>query len=362
MSALRSEGWSVRPSFVAHGPTAPVTLLADDQGLTQLAGVFPVAWQTPWEEVSQIELVRRGRAMLLSATIGGTRYQWRRRDLDDFEELRALVLAHGGAVGRRRRRAGVAAVASVVLLASVAGGVAAFFTGASSGVDELRAAQHADLRLADLPAGWTTAPTSILGFLFPAGSERVSTTTTAAPPHSVWSTITAQFQRCLGVSAATDRVYGAAGQLPDYQATSPFFSSSNYGGAQVASTAQYYATTTMVRRDVAEMSRPGFGACFAASQASIVLSELTGVNTQVSGARDWQPTTLLHGWARGGVASVELPTLTRRLHLVVVVVAGGHYELTLAALMGRWPQSQPLLDTLVDTLKARISSSSSAAL
>ena len=57
MSALRSEGWSVRPSFVAHGPTAPVTLLADDQGLTQLAGVFPVAWQTPWEEVSQIELV-----------------------------------------------------------------------------------------------------------------------------------------------------------------------------------------------------------------------------------------------------------------------------------------------------------------
>ncbi len=351
----------MRPSFVAHGPTSPVTLLADDEGMTQLAGVYPVAWQTPWEEISQLELVRRGRTMRLSATIATTRYQWRRHDLDDFEEVRTLVLAHGGRVGRRRRRAGVAAVATVVLLASVAGGVAAFFTRGSGGVNELRAAQHADLRLADLPTGWSIVPTSILGFLFPAGSQRVATSTTAPPAHSVWATVTEQFQRCLGVSAASDRVYGAAGQMPNYQATSPFFSSSAYGGAQVGMTAQYYATTTMVRRDVAEMSRPRFGACFAASQASLVLSELTGVTTRVSGAQSWQPTTLVHGWDRGGVVSLVLPTLATRLHLVVVVVAGGHYELTLAAMVGQWPQSQSLIESLVNTLKARIVSSSATA-
>jgi len=59
MSApLRSDGWSVRPSFVPHGAVTPVTLLADENALTQLAGVPTVAWQTPWSELSNIQFVR----------------------------------------------------------------------------------------------------------------------------------------------------------------------------------------------------------------------------------------------------------------------------------------------------------------
>jgi len=39
MSApLRSDGWSVRPSFVPHGAVTPVTLLADENALTQFGG------------------------------------------------------------------------------------------------------------------------------------------------------------------------------------------------------------------------------------------------------------------------------------------------------------------------------------
>ena len=41
MTSLRSEEWAVRPPFVENGPTSPVTLLMDDAGLTQLAGIPP---------------------------------------------------------------------------------------------------------------------------------------------------------------------------------------------------------------------------------------------------------------------------------------------------------------------------------
>jgi len=58
MSLLRSEDWSVKPSFVPNGPTSPVVLLIDDTTLTQLAGIPPVAWQTPWSELGNLELVK----------------------------------------------------------------------------------------------------------------------------------------------------------------------------------------------------------------------------------------------------------------------------------------------------------------
>ena len=72
-SPLRSEGWSVRPSFVSNGPTSPVTLLSDDAGLTQLAGEPMVAWQTPWSELTNLQLLRFAKGMALFATVGGVR-------------------------------------------------------------------------------------------------------------------------------------------------------------------------------------------------------------------------------------------------------------------------------------------------
>jgi len=86
MSApLRSDGWSVRPSFVPHGAVTPVTLLADENALTQLAGVPTVAWQTPWSELSNIQFVRFARGMALFATAAGVRYCWRNPSRNDFE-------------------------------------------------------------------------------------------------------------------------------------------------------------------------------------------------------------------------------------------------------------------------------------
>jgi hypothetical protein len=120
-AALRSAGWTVQPSFVPNGAVAPVTLLLDDQAITQLAGEPPVAWQTPWSELSNLQLVRFARGLALFATVAGVRYAWRNPSRGDFEALRAHVVAHGGSTTRHRRRAGIYSVAVVVLVAALAG-------------------------------------------------------------------------------------------------------------------------------------------------------------------------------------------------------------------------------------------------
>lgn len=364
MSApLRSGGFTVRPSFVPHGPTTGVTLLADDRGLTQLAGIPDVAWQTPWEELHQVELVRVGRTMALFATAGGVRYCWRRADLDDFEAWREVVLAHDGRVRRRTRRTGVLVVAGVVLLASFAGGIAALFTSSGPPAGELKAVEAVNLTSADLPAWFHVTSSSLLTTMFPPAGQVVTSTTSTTQPaaNSAWARISRRFARCAGVAASRERVFGAAGQQPDYQVSSPVFTASSFAGIQLASTTQYYATTTMVSRDVAEMSRASFGACFAAANADILLTQLRGALPAVTPGTTWRPATYLGGWARGGVASVDVGAVSGPLHLVVAVAAAGHYEVTLSALVGSWPGARAFLTNALDTLVARVGSSSATA-
>ncbi len=367
MSAtLRSAGWSVRPSFAPHGPTEHVTLLADDRGLTQLAGIPDVAWQTPWSEMSDLQLVRSRAGVALFATVAGVRYCWRTRQLDDFETWREIVLERGGAVARRQRRVGVIVLIAVVLLASFGGGIAAFFSGQSTVNHELADARLVNLTLKDLPSGWTTSTASALGYLFPAASQVITSTTTPSTtttlsPTSMWRRVSGAFQKCMGVSAANDRVYGGAGQMPDYQVSSKIFTSPSLRFLQVASITQYYATTTMVLRDQREMSSPKFGACFVSSSASVILSGNSGVTSVAPQGQNWQPVTFARGWARGGEVYFAPSTTSAPLHLVMAVVVSGHYEVTLGALVSSWPQSKTFLAGLVNTLLSRITSSSSSA-
>lgn len=360
--ALRSPGWSVRPSFVPHGPTTGVTLLADETGITQLAGVPDVAWQTPWGALGHVQLVRFARSMALFATAAGVRYCWRNPSLDDYEAWRELVLAHGGEVARRPRRAGVAALVVVVLVASLAGGAVTFFSRGAAANPELASARAANLRLDDLPAGFATTTASFLEALEPPSGKVLTPTPTTEPtPTSQWGRISGLFQSCLGVSAARDRVFGAAGQQPDYQVTSPIFRGSVDGGIDLASTSQYYRTTTMVRKDVAEMSEPAFGSCFAAVNEAMVLTYVTGSVPHVAPGAAWRPVTFVPGWSRGGEIEVTIPGVGQPLYLVVAVIAGGHHEVTLTALVGEWPAARGLLSGLVNTIKGRIASTSSTA-
>ena len=153
MSApLRSTGWSVSPSFTPHAATSGLTLLFDEVGLTQLAGDPPVAWQTPWSEISNVELVRSRRKVALGATIGAVRYTWTTTSLADCDELAAIVVEHAGGVERRRSsRGAIIAVAVIVLVASLTGGIGAWLNRSSTSVDGLAGAKAINLTQEDLP-------------------------------------------------------------------------------------------------------------------------------------------------------------------------------------------------------------------
>jgi len=367
---LRSTGWSVAPGFTTHTATTDLTLLFDETGLTQLAGDPPVAWQTPWAELSDVEMVRSRRSLTLAATVGGVRYTWTNRSLADADRLGAVVVEHAGGVQRRRRRGVIVAVALLVLVASVTGGVGAWLNRSSTSVDELASVKAINLTQKDLPdafAPLTNATVSPLSAIFPAG-DQVITSTTKAPvtttttkSDQVFAQAAALFQDCLGVSARRDRVYGLAGQQPDYQVSSKIYSASSFGGIEVASTSQYYATSTMVRRDTREMSHPDFGSCFTTSNAAIVLSAFAKPQPTANIATNWRPLTFVRGWSRGGVTMVDLPYGIGALHLVMAVITRGHYEVTLGVLVNRWPRASLFASNLVNSMLARMTSASARA-
>ena len=360
MTTLRSEDWAVQPPFVPNGPTSPVTLLFDDAGLTQLAGIPAIAWQTPWSEIANIELVRVGHRMMLFASVANVRYLWRHRDLEGYDTLRAVVLEQGGIVTERRQRLGVYAVVAIVILASLGGGIAAWFNRGSAAKTELSDARHINLSLNDLPSDWYKTSNTVLNYLVsPPSKVYTSTTTTAPPKNSIGEQAAAVFQKCLGVSNAKDRVYGAAGQEPDYQVSSPIFNTNSLKGIELASTSQYYHSLTMVDKDNHEMSMTNFGSCFVTSSADIILSGLGTTIPKGVVATDWQPTTFSKGWSRGGVVSLALPNVKSKVQLVMVVITHGHYEVTLSAIVGSFKKSETLLNGLVNTLLSRTENSTS---
>ncbi|MCU1364159.1 MAG: hypothetical protein JWM55_1987 [Acidimicrobiaceae bacterium] len=365
MTTLRSEDWAVRPSFVPNGPTSPVVLLADDTTLTQLAGIPVVAWQTPWSEISALELIRFSHQMALFATIGGVRYCWRHRDLTDYDAVRTLVLEHGGVVSRRRRRAGVLVVVGVVVLASFAGGIAAWFNRGSHQVNEPADATSVNLTRNDLPGAWDHTSNAVLNYLVPPAGKIYrftnTTTTTAPAQNSSFAKAATVFQSCLGVTGRHDRIYGAAGQQPDIQVSSPIFTTNALGGIELASTTQYYRTTAMVEKDTHEMSMTNFGTCFVQSSASLILSGfgLTAPTTVV--ATKWHPPTFLKGWRRGGVVDITVPGVSAKLQLVMVVITHGHFEVTLSAIVESFAKSQALLAHEANVLVSRVTSTTSRA-
>ncbi len=364
MTNLRSEDWSVRPSFVANGPTSPVVLLADDFGLTQLAGIPAVAWQTPWSELTNLELVRFSHQMALFGTVGGVRYCWRHRELTDFESIQAVVLEHGGTVTHRKRRAGVLTIVAIVVLASFAGGIASWFNRGSGAAKELADAKAVNITLKDLPSNWYSTTQSVLNDLVPpAGTVYTSTTTptTAPAKKSAFSVAAGVFQTCLGVTNKNDRVYGAAGQQADFQVSSPVFTTNSLGGIEVASTSQYYKTTSMVAKDTKEMSKKNFGECMVDSSAALILTGAGVKNSGTPDATNWTPATFTKGWTRGGVVAITVPSVVSKLQLVEAVITNGHYEITLSALVGSFAKAKGTLNTLVNTLLSRTTTSTSKA-
>ncbi len=366
MSVVRSPGWVVHPSFAPHGPTSPVTLLLDESGLTQLAGEPAVAWQTPWSEVTGLRFVRTRAGVLVVAVVAGVLYQWRRSEplgAAQRDELRAALVARGAREVPRGRRVSAVVVVALVSLASFGGYVGGLLhqRGTSSVVGAL---ENLNLSARDVAGTWSSsslASASLLATLAPAPGYvqylNPVTTSTAPPQASPFALAGVHFQRCLNVSSVDDRIFGLAGSPPLYQVSSPVYYSSDAGGVQVESTAQYYASTANVARDVAEMSRTSFGRCFAQAVGDELVGANTGVTPQLAGGADLATPTFVKGWSRGGAVTVSLPSLqVLHAHLVVIVEAAGHYEVTMFALAADLSRARDTLLGLANALLARVTS------
>lgn len=366
MSApLRSEGWAVRPSFSPHGPTAPVTLLVDETGVTQLAGTDPVAWQVPWSELHDLRLVKSLTGVYLYARVAGRLFVWRTAKRGQFDVLWPTIAAHGGHRYSPPSRLRTYAAIVAVVLASSAGYLGYRVNHANDTPSAVTALRKVNLTVKDLSGSWTTKQSSVLTAVVSAANKLYtfdpSTTTTAPAATSVFGRTAGLFQTCLGVTNADDRIFGAAGQEPQYQVSSPVYSSDQFGGVQVESTTQYYASTRMVAKDTAEMSRTDFGACFAQANANLVEGVYVAT-PNVTGASSVTPVTFVHGWRRGGVVSVTIPSVNLTgAHLVSVVTTSGHFETTLLVLVQDWPQAAAFMSNLVNTLLARMTDGASAA-
>ncbi len=356
----------MRPSFSPHGPTAPVTLLFDDAGVTQLAGNPAVVWQTPWGEVSNLRLVRRRRGATMVAVIAGVVYQWRHvgpLSRAQFEELRAVLARHGGRELPRSRRNVAVTVASLVILASFGGYFGSLFVSAARS-STLSALAAVNLSARDVSGTWSASPsssTSELATIMPAPGQVITfnPSTTQPAQDTAFTLAASHFQRCLGVASVDDRIYGLAAQSPSLQVSSPVFSSSSFGGIQVESTAQYYDSPVNVASDVAEMSRPSFGRCFAESNADMMIGRSSSSTPNLTNGVAYRARTFTKGWASGGAVSLTLPVIgVAHANLVMIVEAAGHYEVTLAALVVDLATARATIDNLANALLARVNSTS----
>jgi len=367
--AARLEGWTVQPSFVPHGPTKPVTLLVDEQGLTQLAGSDPVAWQVPWSLLRHARVVRSLTGTSLTATVDSQLFVWRSSRRSHFDALEPYVLAAGGRVERARQRAGAWVGALVVLAGSFTGLLGATLHSAPGLSATEVATKAVNISFADLAGSWTATGPSLLSALASTPNKifttNFATTTTMPSSTSPFGAAARYFQSCIGVSNSRDRVFGLAGQSPQYQVGSAIFTSSVGGGVQLASEVQYYPRLSNVSRDTAEIAKPHFGSCFAVSNG-VILKGLFATTYSIALGKPSgiTPSTFAKGFRTGGAVLVSAPSFvpadggaTRTQSLGVYVMTHGHYEVTLYVLSATRTQPTQLVSTLVNTLEARISAS-----
>ncbi len=355
MISLRSPGWRVDPAFVEGTPTEPVTLLADDAGLTQLAGEGPNVWQIPWAQLTDPQVVRYRRRYELVARVGGRQFRWRRSDNQDREAWIDIWAGRGADVRSPRR---VLAPLLVMILILVGVGSSAWLARPSV-VHYSRAARSALGALLgpqDLGTSWSTTNTSqLINLVGPAGQVG----SPAGAPALTGAAAVAEaagaraFQSCLHVTNRVDRIYGAAGQFPVAQGASPVYTNTIDGGIQIASVTQYYASAAMVAADTREMSTKGFGHCFAESQAVLLRTVITGPSGSIP-AQENDPAGVPGVFVRGGVAPADLSSVgVGKLSLVVDVITYHHLEISVVALVAS-PSGVTVVDRAVELEIARL--------
>ncbi len=367
----RFHGFSVDPP-VGDDRSTTVSLGVDDDTLYEWVDDHddPRSW--PLRDLRNWR-VDRTRSWRMIADADGVSIRWSAPHSMDCDEFTDILRAHGADVVRPRRglRRLTVAAALLLILASLGGLLTYALTRTTTTVVTSADVGAINLRAQDVPDGWvelgTTDANNALTILVGKAND-VTTSSTTVPAatgvnKTIWDTATARFQTCMGTTAAKDRMFGAAGEQPALQVSGAVYGANSFGGVQMASLTQYYASTDMVGRDLREYSRASFAHCWALVNALILQGYLFFDPTYARGSvpvTAWDFTTTTRGFVRTAVAEVTLPGSSHSYALASAFAARGHYEMTFFALAGNWHDAQATADAGLNAVLARMAPDATA--
>ena len=348
-----------------------VELRVDDRTLSVVGGEPPTAWQLPFSALAGASVARRAASIELAGWLAGS-YAELSIPVEGVEGGRAdelferLARATGSAAARpprqRRRRAawlivalsalGIAATLLIVLLGSSTGGSGS--SGQSAA--ERSATRSRGLVLGDLPSGWgldnpATAPLS--GLLSTSGGSSTKA------ERAAYATVVAEYQRCMGLSDASDRVFGKAGVTPLLQVSSkPFATITSSAYLEAGTVTQLYSSPADVAKDLTQLRSASFPGCFAESLGRLIMESSSP--SAITASYQITPQTLpssLGAFTAGANVLVQLSDgagSTVPAEIGVTAIVHAPYEQTLYTFStpGSFPTA--LRDRLVSILAGRL--------
>lgn len=359
MTTTRIDGLQLRHPLVDGGPTSPVSWIVTDDGITHLVGEPASVFEIPWHQIGGFTVSANG--SLVSAMVAGERLEWV-VPASARRQVREVVVQRGGRVAGRGLVA-LAALGSTVVVGAL---VAYLATPSPTPTPSWTGITHYALSASDAPASFRPTSNGILSIVVPGTTvdHPSATSTTTTNPHSAidqkFEHMTSTFYACEGLTAETDRYYGKAGQFPDYQVGSRIYASTSGQSQEVGSMAQWYATTTMVNKDRAQMARPAFIGCAAqsvATQIGIVVTPSGGTFT-VGDATSVNIVTPGHVFHRAAFSTVTISSGATHVTLWVglIVAVDGHIE-TDSFVEGQGPVDTGLIKSIGSAVVGKILSS-----
>jgi hypothetical protein len=210
-------------------------------------------------------------------------------------------------------------------------------SGRSSSLGDGEIAKQANLTWSDFPSGWTVDPSlGPLGGLLHPSSGQIDTQDLTPAQRLVRH----QYERCMGIRASTDDVFGSGGPSPTASVVSPVFvSPSSVLVTAAGSRVNVYSSAATVTTAVTQIDSPKFKGCFGSAiwqtielgAARRAASSPAGVSY---GSPKIQPFSLPHhaGATAVGVevtVPVTAASQTGAVQLGLILVGGGRIEATL---------------------------------
>ena len=355
------------------GEDLEIVVTAGSIGL--VGGRPPTALQLPVTALRHLSCRRRRGHLELRGLLGDAGFHLvvaesslRGGSALDLAELLGLSLPQGRA-GRDRRGLGLVLMglgmvligAGVALIASLGASSSPSASPSSPAVaSRHRAVQQAaskNLVVGDVPAGWVRDDPSTSPLANLIGSTPSSTPTPAEK--QAYRRVVDEFQRCMGVRDAKDRIFGKAGVQPLGQAPSAIYGIGGADGGiiEVGGVTQRYATDAQVAADLKQIKQPSFPGCFAATMGRLLVgSDPSSQPTAPTVEAVSQP-ALLGAYATRATAQVQLDDGaggTVPVQLGVTVLVRAPYEATLYTFStpGAFPAATA--DAITSRLAARL--------